>query len=175
MPSSHLILCCSLLLLPSVFSSITQEYLILKPITELTSPLSLCQLEQWGSPHPVDWGFRLAISPARQSFPRADAGVRDGGGRKDGYLTSLATASGAISPSRTQLRQRPVVVFLSPACILAGFSERNALRFILKSKQGQHKLLVLEIFIKFLVCHGIGGERPQIKRSSGCATSSREK
>ena len=78
----------------------------------------------------MDRGFRLAISPARQSFPRADAGVGDGGGRKDGCLTSLATASGAISPSRTQLRQRPVVVFLSPACMLADFSERNALRFI---------------------------------------------
>ena len=78
----------------------------------------------------MDRGFRLAISPTRQSFPRADAGVRDGGGRKDEYLTSLATASGAISPSRTQLRQRLVVVFLSPACILADFSERNALRFI---------------------------------------------
>ena len=129
MPCSRRILCCPLLL-PSVFSSITEEYLVLKPNTNhglnLSSISLSCQLEQWGSSHPVDRGFRLANSPARQSSPGADAGVGNGGGSQDGCLTP----SGGISPSGIQLRQWLVVVFLSPACILADFSERNALRFI---------------------------------------------
>lgn len=39
---------------------------------------------------------------------------------------------------------------------------RDALRFIYKSKQGPHKLLAFEIFIKSCVCHSIGGGLPQI-------------
>ena len=102
MPCSRRILCCPLLL-PSVFSSITEEYLVLKPNTNHGLNLSSISLSvSWSSGGlPTLWTGDLGwlIPLPGRALPEQTLGLGTGVGAKMGVLHPLEASLHQVSSS----------------------------------------------------------------------------